>query len=67
MEYDEFEGEVIDKIEKISDVTRSDAQGIVLAQSFIMSQCWGLNKSVDDTANFINSASLCEKVIINPF
>lgn len=56
--YSDWEDEVTREIERIAGVTRSDAQGIVGAQDFYMSQSWGKGMSAKETAKLINQKSL---------
>ncbi len=60
--YHEWEDDVIRHIEELCDCTRSDAQGIVMAQEYIMAQSWGDNMSAEQTAILIDRASLSEGV-----
>ena len=60
--YHEWEDDVISHIEELCDCTRSDAQGIVMAQEYIMAQSWGDNMSAEQTAILIDRASLSEGV-----
>ena len=50
---DEWEGEVYDEVEILFDCCRSDAQGIVECQPFIMAQSWGLGLSPKEVAQRI--------------
>lgn len=59
--YTDFEGDVTSAIEKLLNVTRSDAQGIVEAQNFYMQQSWTKGLSVKETAELIKSKSKVEK------
>ncbi len=51
--YSQWEDEVISEVESELDVTRSDAQGVVEAQSFKMAQSWGKGLSGKETAKII--------------
>ena len=57
MNYDEWEDEVTTLVESKCDVTRSDAQGIVMAQPFVMAQSWGKGLSAEETASLVDEAS----------
>jgi len=39
--YDDWEDEIIEKIEILGGMTRSDAQGLVDANSFELTKAWG--------------------------
>lgn len=55
--YAVWEGEVFEEVERLAEVTRSDAQGIVGAQEFTMSQAWGAGLSAADAAKRVLDAS----------
>ena len=52
-DYDKWNGEVIDHVEMMLDITRSDAQGIVMAQAFTLSRSWAKALSAKATAEII--------------
>lgn len=58
--YAAWEGEIYEHIEEKLEVTRSDAQGIVMAQEFAMSQAWGMGLNSVDAAKKIMDASFVE-------
>lgn len=66
MEYSKWEDEVTTIVGNDLEMSRSDAQGVVEAQSFIMSQCWGKGLEPKETANYVAAASNGEEVSINP-
>lgn len=45
-------------------MTRSDAQGVVEAQHFLMGQCWGNGLNAEDTAKKVDEASMAKTVPI---
>ena len=53
----EWTGAIYTAIEDICDVDRSDAQGIVDAQAFILAQQWALGTDAITTAKLIDEAS----------
>ena len=53
-----WEGTIYDIIEQKLDVTRSDAQGIVDGQDWILNQSWGKNLSAEKTAKLIIDAAV---------
>jgi hypothetical protein len=55
--YSQWEGAVIDLIEELCDCTRSDAQGIVEAQDFYMTQSWTKGLTPAETAKLIDEKS----------
>ena len=57
MEYSEWEDEITAIVEVDLELTRSDAQGIVEAQSFVMSQCWGKGLLPKESADCVVKAS----------
>jgi hypothetical protein len=53
IKHSDWEGEVIDIIGQQLDIPRSDAQGIVEAQDFYMTQSWSKDLTPDQTAELI--------------
>jgi hypothetical protein len=56
-DYSQWEDDVICKIEELCDCTRSDAQGIVEAQDFYMTQSWTKGLTAEETARIIDEKS----------
>lgn len=56
-EYSEWEGNVVYELEKLLDITTSDAQGMVGAQPFKMQQSWGKDINAKITAKIIEKES----------
>lgn len=51
--YSNWETEVADQISEKLDCDYGDASGVIEAHPFLMSQCWGLGLSAEETANKI--------------
>ncbi len=62
--FDEWMAEIVDLIESRFDTCTSDAQAIVEAQPFLVSQCWGLDLTPEGAAENIDAASRAEVVIL---
>ncbi len=58
---DEWEADIVYAIEEKIGVTTSDAQGIMMAQEFIIAQAWGQGLDADATADKIIVASEVKK------
>lgn len=56
-EFNQWEDAVTCVVEEKLEVTRSDAQSIVMAQDFVMSQCWGRGLDAQATAALVMQAS----------
>lgn len=56
--FSEWEGEVTRQLEERLEVSTSDAQGIVEAQSFVMRQAWGEGLAPAETAERVDKASV---------
>jgi hypothetical protein len=65
MKYCEWEDEITTILERECELTRSDAQGVVEAQPFILNQCWARNLPAEIVAKYIDAASRGEPVEIN--
>lgn len=57
MQFYEWLDDVTEELEMLALVTRSDAQGIIEAQDFKVSQCWGRGLSPTEAATEIDRAS----------
>lgn len=55
--FDEWMAEIVGLIESKCDTCTSDAQAIVEAQPFVVSQCWGLDLTPEQAADKIDAAS----------
>jgi hypothetical protein len=52
-----WEGDVIDHVQTLLDCPRGDAQGVVEAQDFYMTQWWARGMNAEQTAHFIINQS----------
>jgi hypothetical protein len=53
MQLTEYEGAIADEVETQADITRSDAQGIVEANNFVVMQSWTAGISARTAASVI--------------
>lgn len=66
MSYAEWEDAIISAVEERDQVTRSDAQGIVEAQPFVMSQCWGMGLTPEAAVEQVLLAAEGKPTTLNP-
>lgn len=55
--YEEWEEAIYQQIETVHNMTRSDAQGIVMGQAFAMAQAWGLGQEAIEAAKTVIDAA----------
>lgn len=54
-DYDLWERQITDLLIEALEISNGDAQGLVEARAFEMSQCWGKGMTPEQTANRIES------------